>query len=106
MDRAERGELGTLTHPLRSEAVHADDPPTLERHHVAAAQARETNPRVAAGGQVAVGREPQGAALGSGIEPAGDWWQGVTSLEICYRLSAIGRVRSPGPPVSREADSR
>src|SRR6184192_3745892 len=72
MHRTELGELGALNQACGRRAVHARDLAVFERDEVAPPQAREPHTGIAFGGQVAVGGEPYGAAVGARVEPAGD----------------------------------
>src|ERR1051325_6318994 len=55
--------------------VHSPAPAVLERDETAATQPREPHAGISLGGQIAVGGEPHGAAVGGGGEPAGDGGQ-------------------------------
>src|SRR5438094_484173 len=68
-------------------AVDAQHATVLERQQVAAAQAGKAHGWVALRGEIAVRREPQEAALGGGVEPAGDGRQGLKGNY--RRLTAI-----------------
>src|SRR5439155_19373185 len=80
--RAALGELGSIVGAARGggRAVHARDPAVLERDEIAATQSRQPHAGIPFGGQIAVGGEPHGAAVGGGVEPAGDGGQRKASV--------------------------
>src|SRR5439155_24823198 len=72
MPRTGLGEPGAVNQACGRRAVHARDLAVFERDEVAPPQAREPHAGIAFRGQVAVGGEPHGAAVGGRVEPAGD----------------------------------
>ena len=70
--RAEVGELGAIGERGRRIAVDRRHAAVVEHDEVAATQPGQSHARVAFGGEIAVCREPERAAFGTGIEPAGD----------------------------------
>src|SRR5882762_4312984 len=90
---AELGEVGTLTEVCGWSAVDAQDASVVQRDEIAAPQSREAHPGIALGGQIAVGGTPYGAAVGGGVEPAGDGSQGNSSRSIPCSLASVIRKR-------------
>src|SRR6266566_2711487 len=82
--RPELREVGPLVQVGGRQAVDARHAPVLHGDEIAAPQAGEAHPDITLGGQIAVGGEPYGAAVGRRVEPAGDGGQrqGLGPLKI------------------------
>src|SRR5205814_6743753 len=82
--RPELREVGPLVQVGGRQAVDARHAPVLHGDEIAAPQAGEAHPGITLGGQIAVGGEPYGAAVGRRVEPAGDGGQrqGLGPLKI------------------------
>src|SRR2546422_318153 len=77
-------EVGPLVQVGGRQAVDARHAPVLHGDEIAAPQAGEAHPGITLGGQIAVGGEPYGAAVGRRVEPTGDGGQrqGLGPLKI------------------------
>src|SRR5438876_5955795 len=73
--RPELREVGPLVQVGGRQAVDARPAPVLHGDEITAPQAGEAHPGITLGGQIAVGGEPYGAAVGRRVEPAGDGGQ-------------------------------
>src|SRR5213083_1831633 len=73
--RPELREVGPLVEVGGRQAVDALHAPVLHGDEITAPQAGEAHPGITLGGQIAVGGEPYGAAVGRRVEPAGDGGQ-------------------------------
>src|SRR5437773_782482 len=82
--RPELREVGPLVQVGGRQAVDARHAPVLHGDEIAAPQAGEAHPGITLGGQIAVGGEPYGAAVGRRVEPTGDGGQrqGLGPLKI------------------------
>src|SRR3989454_147286 len=82
--RPELCEVRPLVQVGGRQAVDARHVPVLHGDEIAAPQAGEAHPGITPGGQIAVGGEPYGAAVGRRVEPAGDGGQrqGLGPLKI------------------------
>src|SRR5881296_2909367 len=82
--RPELCEVEPLVQVGGRQAVDARHAPVLQGDEIAAPQAGEAHPGITLGGQIAVGGEPYGAAVGRRVEPAGDGGQrqGLGPLKI------------------------
>src|SRR5439155_2923946 len=99
VDGAELRELGAVREPrIRRRAIHAHHATVLERDEVAAPQSGEPDRGVALGGEVARRREADEAALGRGIEPAGDWWHG--GCRVIYTAPSAVSCQLSGQPTA------
>src|SRR5213078_369240 len=88
VDRAELRELGAVAERRAGRrAVDAQHATVLEREQIAPAQTGKAHGDVALRGEIAIRREPQEAAFGGGVEPAGNGRQGLKGNY--RRLTAI-----------------
>jgi len=97
MHGAELREIGPLRQVGRRPAVDAHHTPVLHRDEIAAPQSGETHAGIALGGQIAVGGDAYRAAVGGGVEPAGDGSQESSCRSITRSASsAIRRAWATG----------